>query len=319
MDLRRSARLRSKRTVPVTPELSTRKRTRTYHIESQKEKEDREFEEIKKFKFKANPAPDYIFDSHPVGVPEKSKTKVTRAKTPIALRRTQKQKSKAGKKGSNKVMKRIKALPLPDLNKIFQVNKEEVKVTKPKPFSFEGKYSDPNSVKTNLLQKAVEEEKKKREFKATSLYETPAFTVDMSLSKSCTRVEPFKLSNPDFHERKLENQAKRKDDEENVLKEKRAFKATYPYAIFEKPFIPEKDSTYCVVEEFNLHSEKRGMDRKKYDMSVKEQKILLEKQMEADIEKQEKENKKEVAILRKKLVHKANDIGQYKKQEYENI
>ena len=44
--------------------------------------------------------------------------------------------------------------------------------------------------------------------------------------------------------------------------------------------------------------------------------ILFQEQETIEREKVEK---KEVAEIRKKMVHKANKIGEYKKQEYEDI
>jgi hypothetical protein len=216
-----------------------------------------------------------------VGVPKKKTKKATKAKTPMALKRKAVSRSgvsKAKNKGSNNAIKRLKALPLPDLKKVFEVTKAEMKVTNPQPFSFESKYPKPTEVKEKLLKETAERENKLREFKANPLYETEGFKIDHNLSKSCTKVEPFNISKPDAYHEKLKRLDETLEKENLELQKKREFKARYPHVIFEEPFIPQKDSRYCKIEEFNLHSEKRGEDRKRFDMDLEEQKLMQEKE-----------------------------------------
>lgn len=282
MELRRSVRIQA-RTRPVAPTLETAKRTRYYHIESQEEKDQKEFEEIQRYKFRARPPPSSIFGSNQSGVPKKEKKKLTKAKTPMALKRKKtsamtKAKNKTkGSAVSNNAMKRLKALPLPDLKKVFELAKEEKKLTKPKPFSFETKYAKPTEIKAKLLAETVEEEKKKRDFKAQPLYEMPGFQVSKNLSKQCTKIEPFNISKPNAYHDKLKKLDETIEKENLDLQKKREFKAQYPHVIFEEPFIPERPSRYCQVDEFNLHSEARGVERKKFDLELEEQRLEMEK------------------------------------------
>ena len=281
MELRRSSRIKA-RTVPVSPTLLTATRKRGYHIPSQEEKEEKEVEEMKSYKFRARPPPNSMWQaSASNGVPKKKTRKATKAKTPMALKRkavSRSGMSKAKNKTTNNAIKRLKALPLPDLKKVFEVTKAEVKVTNPQPFSFETKYAKPVEVKKKLLEEATEKEKKLREFKARPLYETEGFKVDHNLSKTCTKIEPFNISKPNAYQEKLLKLNETIEKENIDLQKKREFKARYPHVIFEEPFIPEKDSRYCKIEEFNLHSEKRGEERKRFDMELEEQRIMLEKE-----------------------------------------
>lgn len=281
MELRRSNRIKA-RTRAVSPTLLTATRKRGHHIESQEEKEQKVYEEMKTYKFRARPPPNSMFqDKASVGIPKKKVRKATKAKTPMALKRKAVSRSgvsKAKNKGSNNAIKRLKALPLPDLKKVFEVTKAELKVTNPQPFSFEAKYPKPNEVKDKLLKETTEQEKKLREFKARPLYESDGFKIDHNLSKSCTKVEPFNISKPDAYHEKLKKLDQTIEKENIELQKKREFKAKYPYVIFEEPFVPEKDSRYCKIEEFNLHSEKRGEERKKFDTELEQERLMLEKE-----------------------------------------
>ena len=284
MELRRSKRIQELAR-PVSPNLWTAKRTRGHHIESQQEKEEKEFEAMKKYKFRAKPPPNSIFKgSSPTGLPQKKVKNTTSAKTPNALRRKATSRSaiiKAKNKStkSKTTMKRLKALPLPDLRKVFEVTKAEMKITKSEPFSFEKKYEKPNEVKDRLLKEAIAKEKKLKEFKATPLYESAGFQIDKNISKTCTKIEPFNLAYPDAYHDKLKKLDETMDKENEKLRKKREFKAKYPHVLYEEAFVPEKDSRYCPIDEFNLHSEKRGEERKKFDLELEEQKLMIDKEM----------------------------------------
>jgi len=322
MELRRSSRIKA-RTDAVGPRLLTAGRKRGYHIESQEEKDQRVYEEMKSYRFRARPPPESAYQgSSSTGVPKKKSRKVTKAKTPMALKRKAVSRTgvmKAKNKGTNNAMKRLKALPLPDLKKVFEVARAELKVTKPQPFSFESKYPKPAEVKEKLIKETAEQEKKQREFKAKPLYETEGFKIDHNLSKTCTKIEPFNISKPDAYQEKLMKLDQTIEKENMELQKKREFKAKYPHVIFEEPFIPEKDSRYCKIEEFNLHSDKRGEDRRKFDQELEEQRLMLEKEKAHEAIERETLNKKEITELRNKMVHRANNIGEYSKQAYDDI
>ena len=150
-------------------------------------------------------------------MPKRKKRDTTKAKTPVALKRktsksagiTKAKDKTKNKKGSTAAMKRLKALPLPDLQKVFEVAKKDARITKPVPFSFENRDPKPGEVREKLLKETIEEEKKKREFKAQPLYESEGFQVDKNLSKACTKVVPFNISKPNAYEEKLDNQKKK--------------------------------------------------------------------------------------------------------------
>ena len=67
-----------------------------------------------------------------------------------------------------------------------------------------------------------------------------------------------------------------------------------------------------MFEEFNLNSERRAQDRAVYEMNKREKEMEDEQlilQREAEREEEERKN---IEMLRKQLVHKANPIRNYK-------
>lgn len=320
--LRRSTRIQNYQRLNVTnpdrgtaPFLATAGRGRNYHIPSQEDKENQAVEEMKNFKFKAKRAPDYIFEG-PSGVPDKKKRKVTVPKTPMIMKR------KVTKREPKKeTVKRLgNARPMPDLSKGFNIKKApKTKKTQLLPFSFDGKYKLPDEIKEQLLKQTVEKEEEARKFKAQDLVLDSDFAVDKTVSKPVTIPKPFNLAIPDFHEKTKQKMEETIRKEEEESEKKREFKAKFPMVLYQDAFIPEKNSQISEMAEFNLHSDKRGDKRRVFDEEVKATQQQRELEQEAHEAALKVIEAQEIAELRKKMVHKANNIGEYKPQSYEDI
>ena len=91
------------------------------------------------------------------------------------------------------------------------------------------------------------------------------------------------------------------------------FKAHSSNVLYQAPFVPKKSvRPNTTFEEFNLNSERRAQERAIYEMNKREKELQDEQlllQREAEREEEEQRN---IAMLRKQLVHKANPIRTYK-------
>lgn len=103
--------------------------------------------------------------------------------------------------------------------------------------------------------------------------------------------------------------------EEDLLDQRKkiVFKAHSSNVLYQAPFVPKKSlKPSTVFDEFNLHSERRAEERAIYETHKKEKEMQDEQlilQREAEREEEERRN---LALLRKQLVHKANPIRTYK-------
>jgi len=320
--LRRSTRIQNYRlnvTNPETsaPSLYTSRRGRNYHIESQEDKENKEVEEMKSFKFKARRAPDYVFEGEgPSGVPEKKKRKVTVPKTPMIMKR-----KVSRREPKKETVKRLgNARPMPDLSKGFNIKKApKTKKTQLLPFSFDGKYKLPDEIKEQLLKQTVEKEVEARKFKAQDLIIDSDFAVDKTIAKPVTQPKPFNFAIPDFHEKTKQKLEETIQNEQEESDKKREFKAKFPMVLYQDAFVPEKSSIICEDAAFNLHSDKRGEKRRVFDEELKAGQEQREREQEAHDAALKVIEDQEIMELRKKMVHKANNIGEYKPQSYEDI
>ncbi|KXJ27334.1 Targeting protein for Xklp2-like [Exaiptasia diaphana] len=134
-----------------------------------------------------------------------------------------------------------------------------------------------------------------------------------SISKPTTKVEPFNLSADTRGAKKAELWAKKVEDELKEQRKKAVFKAHSSNVLYQAPFVPKKSlKQNTIFDEFNLNSEKRAEERAAYEMHKREREIQDEElilQRQAEKEEEERQN---IAMLRKQLVHKANPIRTYK-------
>ena len=158
-------------TVPKTPELVRRLKAQhkrnNPHIKSFIQREEEEVQEMRKYMFKAAPAPILkAARSKAQQLPTRvrSEKKVTKAVTPKMT------KGKKRKFEEEQINTTFKAQPAPVFKKSANVVKNDLKkkvVMKPaKPFSFDKKYTDPNANRQKLIEQNMKEMKEKATFKA---------------------------------------------------------------------------------------------------------------------------------------------------------
>jgi targeting protein for Xklp2 len=96
-------------------------------------------------------------------------------------------------------------------------------------------------------------------------------------------------------------------------RKKVVFKAHSSNVLYQAPFVPKKSlKPNTIFDEFPLSSERRAQDRAVYEMNKKEREMEdLEVQRLREIEREEEEQRN-IAMLRKQLVHKSNPIRSYK-------
>ena len=82
--------------------------------------------------------------------------------------------------------------------------------------------------------------------------------------------------------------------------------------LYNKPFVPEKPKhPLAQVENFVLHTELRSTQRMKYDSEKRQRCYLLNMENLQRRTLKEVSEAKEIAVLRKTLVHKAQPIARY--------
>ena len=102
------------------------------------------------------------------------------------------------------------------------------------------------------------------------------------------------------------------EEEDQKEKEEAEFRANSAAVLYKVPFIPAKtDHPMMEVSNIVLHSEVRSEQRAKFDAEIQEkerQKELENQERRAMMEAQEA---KELTLMRRNLVHKAQKIKQY--------
>lgn len=312
-------------TIPQSPMLRSKSRSRPQHILSQQEKEALELEELKKFKIKAQPIPKSILDG-PIHLPEVSKKPIT---IPEPFNLTEIQKKLADIKSPNQAVK-FKARPAPRhilekphvpvkpaisvtkpvspkfhykrpqelvKNKTDQHQKEPEKPqrqgpVRPEPFSFEKHDEERKKRKEERIRRQIEEEKKQASsFKACPL---PG---GVRKRMQCTTIKGSSSTT-----------SSASDNKENHIK----FEARPPVVLYKQPFKPVLQQVQLVKPmPFELTSAKRAAEREKFDKQLKE------KEEEMERLRQERDKQQEIAEgiaqteLRAKLVHHAKPVPTY--------
>lgn len=328
--------------IPKTPNLTTKYRSRPVHFPNEKEREEMELEEIKKhqikayplnekilkgpclnlktviekkpktvpepfqltevkkkevpqpevFTFKAQPVPSSIL-KHPVGIPPKKVLKPTTPHTPhmkIPMRfRVE------AKQGSISDQSTCSELMSPPRN------------TKVQPFSFDERMKEMLRRKEETIRKIIDEEKKS--FNSFKAHPVPSYRGKLNKSvqqeKEVHHVEPkpFNLTQP----------KERKPVEEPKPIRTTPFKAQPATVVHKKPFVPKLPKhELATPEEFHLNTEKRALERQKFDEMIKkreeEHAELLKKRQE------EEERLERIQYLedRKKAEFKATPVPRHK-------
>ncbi|XP_047529231.1 targeting protein for Xklp2 homolog [Vanessa atalanta] len=316
-------------TVPQSPMLRCKARSRPQHILSQKEKEEMELEEIRKFKIKANPIPKSVIEG-PIHLPEVHRKPIT---VPEPFKLTEIQKKMAQSPG---LTHNFKARPAP--KHIFEKPQIPIKpvphVTKPISPKFrykransadhlkcETKHTDPpaNAKKMDKCEKTMqrhgpvkpepfsfekrdEELRKKREERIkkqleeerrlASQFKAQPLPVAVKKRMQCA-TSGCSISNASS------------ENKENHVK----FEAKPATVLYKEPFKPVLQPVHLVkAVPFALTTEKRAAEREIFDKQLKEK----EEENEKSKQQREKElleaEERAVSELRAKLVHHAKPV-----------
>ncbi|XP_063361930.1 targeting protein for Xklp2-like [Cydia amplana] len=299
-------------TIPQSPMLRCKARSRPLHVMSQKEKEEMEAEEIKKFKIKANPIPKSVIEGCR-NLPEVPK-KLPTVPEPFHLTEVNKKLAQSpihvpvfkARPAPKHILEKPQVCPkqaipvtIPVTPKFHykpppQTHNSAPKPPKPveksarlgpllvEPFSFEKRDEEIKRRREERIRKQLEEERKQAcQFKAQPL---PAAV------KKRMQVATVKCGSSSASSENKENRIK--------------FEAKPPVVLYKEPFKPVLKQVQPVKPApFQLTTEKRAVDREIFDKTLKdkeEQQERLRQQREKEIrEAEERAN----AELRAKLVH----------------
>lgn len=315
-------------TVPQSPMLRCKTRARPVHIESQKDKEERELEEMKKFKLRANPIPKSVLQGTR-NLPDVSKKPPT-IPEPFKLTEIHK---KAPCPSPEQILQ-FKARPAPRhiLEKPHIPPKSSVSITvpdSPKLHFKKAKSEDRHDIVmqsnhgTKLKAKSAE--------KSQLLRQGPIKPVPFSFVKRDEEIKKRKeewIKQQIHEEKKQASQFKAQplpvavkkrmchvttkssssnasENKENHVK----FEARPANVLYKEPFKPVRHEIHIIKSKpFQLTTEKRAAEREMFEQHLKDK----EKEMEHIKEQKEKERleaeEREKVKLRAKLVHHAKPV-----------
>lgn len=313
-------------TVPQSPMLRCKGRSRPPHVLSQQEKEELELEEIRKFKIKAHPVPKSVIEG-PIHLPEVPKKLITvpepfnltevHKKTVVSPEQVQAFKARpAPKHILEKQPILIKpSIPITkpvspkfhykrgnscdqlkqDVKNHSQTTQKSTKAEKPQkqgpvrpePFSFEKRDEELKRRKEEKIKRLIEEEKKQASlFKAQPL---PGMVRKRMQSATVKGGASTSSS----------------ENKENHIK----FEAKPPKVLYQEPFKPVLQPLQPVKPApFALTTEKRAAEREKFDKKMKEKEEELEKLRQQKEKEQQEAEERAKAELRAKLVHHAKPV-----------
>ncbi|XP_034830965.1 targeting protein for Xklp2 [Maniola hyperantus] len=313
-------------TRPQSPKLRCKDRARSHHVLSQKEREELELAEIRKFKIKANPIPKSVIEGptnlpgiqrKPLTVPEPFQlTEVIKKPAPspepvlnFKARPAPKhilEKPKVGpirspapvtKAVSPKFhYKRVK--PVDSLSNLKknenQPNKPEKHTktlihhgpVKPEPFSFEKRDEELKRKHEENIKRQLEEERKL----ASQFKAQPLPVAVKKIMKSTTN--------------RTATSSTTSENKENCAK----FEAKPPVVLYKKPFKPVLQPTQIMSKPFDLATQKRATEREQFDKLMKEKEEENKKYTEQKEREQQKAEERALQELRAKLVHHAKPI-----------
>ncbi|XP_019870269.1 targeting protein for Xklp2 homolog isoform X2 [Aethina tumida] len=310
-------------TKPQSPALRTKARYRPTTVMSTEEREQKELEEIHKFKIKAHPVNKRILqgplkaqgpmEKKPLTVPQpfnltavpKKVQELPTAPTPAfhakpvpnnlrsAPKLPQVPQKKITQPITPKFMKTLKKsqsleLPPPDT-----CQKQELPLTrtKPIPFSFEKRDLQIQKKKEERIKQVLEEEKKMREFHANP---RPKYLA--SRNSSCNSSLKSANSSHKSNETLCEQ-----------------FKARPATVLYKEPFMPKYgEKPLTEIAEFHLSCEQRMQERKQFDLEQKEREDKLRAIKEEEEKAKKIKEEEEREMFRKQTEIKAQPIRKYK-------
>lgn len=319
------------RTVPESPALHTKARSRPANILSSEEREQMEFDNLQKFKIKANPLnkkilqgplkpkvpvekkpstklepfnltlvatkkvmpspPKYQFHARPV---PRSTEKAKKPQEIEKQRSTQPKTPSFMKNYKIRSQKSEEELTRHDASQNHKSDFVNRKPTKPKPFSFENRDKMVYKKREDFINKIKEEERRAREFHARP--------VPKSVYKRNDSIKSDSGSS--------RTSSRRQDSHENLSTQ---FKARPPTVLHKEPFIPAKSAKPLTeIKPFDLNTELRSSDREEFARAKKEREERLEYLRKLDEEEMKRREQEEITNLRKQAEYKANPVRKYK-------
>ncbi|KAK3860635.1 hypothetical protein Pcinc_033330 [Petrolisthes cinctipes] len=300
-------------TIPHTPNLSTRTRSRSINYPTHEEMEQKLYEEAQKHAFKANPVNRKALELPSTGYQVEKKT-VT-APEPFNLTET--------KKAQNHISifqdtyealggSKASLVSLPHTGVPGKWDKTSTKI---QPFSFDSRDKSKFQLKEDKIKKMVEDEKKLAEFHANPMpmFDGGVYGLPPKKPPTPTRSQPFNLQSDQRGAAKQEQFKRQLEEEEQSNAERRKFRAQPDAVVHRQPFIPDKSSKALTdISGFTLNTEMRAEERNDYNLHLKMKEDEIQAAKREQEERKKAEELEEVARMRREAVHKAKPVPKYK-------
>lgn len=317
-------------TVPQSPLLRCKARSRPVHILSQKEKEEMEIEQMKNFKIKAHPVPKSVIDGTK-NLPEVHKKPIT---IPEPFKLTEIQKKIIQSPGT---IHNFKARPAPKhiLEKPQIPVKPPVQTTKPisPKFHYKRGHSSDQLKCDNKNNIFIKETQKQQKPGVSTQRHGPMRPEPFSFEKrdeEMRKRREERIKQQVEEEKKLASQFKAQPlpaavkkqmqnatskssassaSSENKENNRIKFEARPPVVLYKEPFKPILPPCQLIKPApFELTTEKRAAEREKFDRLLKEKEEENERLRQQKEKEQREAEERAQAELRAKLIHHAKPI-----------
>ncbi|XP_045497176.1 targeting protein for Xklp2-like [Colias croceus] len=318
---------RSRLTIAQSPMLRCKTRARPRHIMSQKEKEEMELEEIKKFKIKANPIPKSVIIG-PVHLPDVPRKPMT-VPEPFKLTEFHKKNMQSPEQAHH-----FKARPAPKhiLEKPQIPIKPITNITKPVSPKFHYKRANSTDClkhenkQCDIATKAKNQEKTEKHIVRHGPVKPEPFSFEKRDEESKRRreerikkqLEEERKMASQFKAQPLPNSVKKRmhsatgigstassENKENHVK----FEAKPPVVLYKEPFKPVLQANpISKPVPFELTTEKRAAERERFEKQIKEKEKEMEKNKQLKEQEQREAEERAIAQLRSTLVHHPKPI-----------
>ncbi|XP_072931913.1 targeting protein for Xklp2 [Epargyreus clarus] len=318
-------------TVPQSPMLRCKARARPHHILSQKEKEEMELEEIRKFKIKANPIPKSVIEGSK-NLPEVHRKPIT---VPEPFKLTEVHKKAAQSPGQ---VQQFKARPAPKhiLEKPQIPIKPPVQVTKPQTPKFHYKransadhlkesnrnevankhahnHTQKNAEKTMQRHGPVKPEPFSFEKRDEELKKRREERIKQQIEEERRLASQFKAHPLPGAVKKQMRCATAKSSASNTSSENKEnhvkFEARPPNVLYKEPFKPVYQPFHIIKPKpFDLTTEKRAAEREEFERLLREKEEQNEKLRKEKEQEQLEAEERAKAELRAKLIHHAKPV-----------
>ncbi|XP_055964149.1 targeting protein for Xklp2-like [Sorex fumeus] len=249
------------------------------------------------------------------GVPEKKVLPITVPRSPaFALKNKIRMPTKEVEE--EELLKNVLALPkrgrrvtraqtVPHSGVPFKPQIPKARTVKMCPFSFDSRDKERQLQKEKKI-KELQKGKEMPKFKALPVPRFDTVNLPKKKVKNLTQIEPFSLKTDKRGALKAQT-LKHQLEELKQQKEATCFKARPNNITSQEPFVPKKEKKNLSVQEpFQLATERRAKEWQKLKKKVAEDKAKKGQPLE-----EARQQKEELARIRKALVHKANPIRKY--------